>query len=95
MATDPNEASATTGHTAGTAAEIVRILESETETLTGAIAAGAVSLTDLDRFVQRVERGEIDGSHGTDTVIRIVRSLLDDTAPTWKEMEPAGQPSRV
>jgi len=68
----------------------VQILESETETITDAVASGAVTLDDLDRFVTSVERGEVDCCVGTDSVVRIVRSLLSDRRPSWEEMEPAG-----
>jgi hypothetical protein len=71
--------------------DLVRTMESETETITGAVASGAVTLADLDRFVRSVERGEVDCCGGTDTVVRIVRSLLSDRRPSWEEMEPAGQ----
>ena len=71
--------------------DLVRTMESETETITGAVASGAVTLADLDRFVRSVERGEVDCCGGTDTVVRIVRSLLSDQRPSWEEMEPAGQ----
>jgi hypothetical protein len=71
--------------------DLVRTMESETETITGAVASGAVTLADLDRFVRSVERGEVDCCGGTDTVVRIVRSLLSDQRPNWEEMESAGQ----
>lgn len=70
---------------------LVRVMESETETITGAVAAGAVTLDDLDRFVRSIERGEVDCCGGTDAVVRIVRSLLSDPRPSWEEMEPAGR----
>jgi hypothetical protein len=70
--------------------DLVRVIESETETITGAVAAGSVTLSDLDRFVRSVERGDVDCCGGTDAVVRIVRSLLSDQRPTWEEMEPAG-----
>ncbi|MDZ5812697.1 hypothetical protein U4E84_15230 [Halorubrum sp. AD140] len=70
--------------------ELVRTMESETETITGAVASGKIGLAELDRFVRDAERGEIDGHAGTDVVVRIVRSLLSDTPPIWEEMEPAG-----
>ena len=82
----------TTQRSSPASTDIVRILESESETLTGAVAAGSVSLADLDLFVRNVDRGEIDGKHGLDAVIRIVRSLLGDDTPAWEEMEPAGRP---
>ncbi|WP_144798022.1 hypothetical protein [Halorubrum depositum] len=71
--------------------DLVRTMESETETITGAVASGAVTLEDLDRFVRSVERGEVDCCGGTDAVVRIVRSLLSDRRPSWEEMEPAGR----
>lgn len=71
--------------------DLVRTMESKTETITGAVASGAVTLEDLDRFVRRVERGEVDCCDGADAVVRIVRSLLSDRRPSWEEMEPAGQ----
>ena len=71
--------------------DLVRVMESETETITGAVASGAVTLGDLDRFVRSVERGEVDCCGGTDAVVRIVRSLLSDRRPSWEEMEPAKQ----
>lgn len=70
---------------------LVRVIESKTETITGAVASGAVTLDDLDRFVRSVERGEVDCCGGTDAVVRIVRSLLSDQRPSWEEMEPAGR----
>ncbi|WP_435074225.1 hypothetical protein [Halorubrum sp. HHNYT27] len=70
--------------------DLVRLMESETETITGAVAAGAVTLGDLDRFVQSVERGEVDCCGGTDAVVRILRSLLSDRRPNWEEMASAG-----
>ncbi|MFC7323423.1 hypothetical protein ACFQMF_02385 [Halorubrum rutilum] len=71
--------------------DLVRTMESETETITGAVAAGEVTLEDLDRFVRRVERGEVDCREGTDAVVRIVRSLLSEQRPSWEEMAEAGQ----
>ncbi|OYR46109.1 MULTISPECIES: hypothetical protein [unclassified Halorubrum] len=71
--------------------DLVRTMESKTETITGAVASGAVTLEELDRFVRRVERGEVDCCDGTDAVVRIVRSLLSDRRPSWEEMEPAGR----
>jgi len=65
-------------------------MESKTETITGAVASGAVTLSDLDRFVRSVECGDVDCCGGTDAVVRIVRSLLSDQRPSWEEMEPAG-----
>ena len=70
--------------------DLVRVMESETETITGAVAAGSVTLDDLDRFVRSVECGDVDCCGGTDAVVRIVRSLLSDQRPSWEEMEPAG-----
>ena len=70
--------------------DLVRVMESETETITGAVAAGSVTLDDLDRFVRSVERGDVDCCGGTDAVVRIVRSLLSEQRPSWEEMEPAG-----
>ena len=69
--------------------DLVRMMESKTETITGAVASGAVTLSDLDRFVRSVERGDVDCCGGTDAVVRIVRSLLSDQRPSWEEMEPA------
>lgn len=100
-ATDPNTASRTASQTASqsvsptaapnstAAAELVAILESDTETLTGAVAAGTVTLDQLDQFVRAVDRGETDGCRGVDAVIRIVCSLLGDDTPCWEEMEAA------
>ena len=70
--------------------DLVQMLESKTETITGAVASGALTLDDLDRFVTSVERGEVDCCVGTDSVVRIVRSLLSDRRPTWGAMESAG-----
>ena len=70
--------------------DLVRVMESETETITGAVAAGSVTLDDLDRFVRSVECGDVDCCGGTDAVVRIVRSLLSEQRPSWEEMEPAG-----
>jgi len=78
-------------HSSTAPTDLVRTIESETETLTGAVAAGEVALADLDRFVRRAERGEVDCCGGTDAVVRIVRSLLSDQRPSWEEMEAAGQ----
>jgi|GEM_PF-2564968 hypothetical protein len=96
-ATDPDTASQTaspttpqtTARNSTAAAELVAILESDTETLTGAVAAGTVTLDQLDRFVRAVDRGETDGCRGVDAVIRIVSSLLGDDTPCWEEMEAA------
>lgn len=82
----------TTQRSSPASTDIVRILESDSETLTGAVAAGSVSLADLDMFVRNVDHGKIDESYGLDAVIRIVRSLLGDDTPAWEEMEPAGRP---
>jgi hypothetical protein len=78
-------------HSSTAPTDLVRTMESKTETITGAVASGSVSLEDLDRFVRSVERGEVDCCGGTDAVVRIVRSLLSDRRPSWEEMEPAGQ----
>jgi hypothetical protein len=78
-------------HSSTTPTALVRVMESKTETITGAVASGAVTLDDLDRFVRSVERGDVDCCGGTDAVVRIVRSLLSDQRPSWEEMEPAGR----
>ncbi|WP_418285973.1 hypothetical protein [Halorubrum sp. DTA46] len=91
-ATTPDMTSQTDQRSPADSAEIVRILDSDTETLTGAVAAGTLSLEDLDQFVREADRGVVGGRGSAGAVIRIVRSLLGDTAPAWEEMEPAGLP---
>ena len=90
-ATQPGGASRGNERSSTAPADLVQVMESETETITGAVASGAVTLGDLDRFVRSVERGEVDRGGGTDAVVRIVRSLLSDRRPSWEEMEPARQ----
>lgn len=95
-ATDPGvtshaDAHRTTPTESPETTDLLRVVESDTETVTGAVAAGRVSLADLDAFVLRADRGEIDGGDDVDAVIRIVRTLLSDAAPRWEEMEPAGR----
>ncbi|TKX56097.1 hypothetical protein EXE42_00615 [Halorubrum sp. SP3] len=74
--------------------ELLNALESDTETITGAVAAGSVTLEEVDRFVRCAERGEIDGEADLDAVVRIVHALLRDE-PSWAEAEPAGSPVRA
>ncbi|WP_096394705.1 hypothetical protein [Halorubrum trapanicum] len=74
--------------------ELLNALESDTETVTGAIAAGTVTLEEVDQFVRRAERGEIDNEANLDAVVRIVHALLCDE-PSWANMEPAGSPVRA
>jgi hypothetical protein len=74
--------------------ELLSALESDTETVTGAIAAGTVTLEEVDRFVRRAERGEVDSEANLDAVVRIVHALLQDE-PSWAHMEPAGAPVRA
>ena len=74
---------------AAVSAELERVVESETETITGALSSGETSLAELDRFVHDAERGAIDGDRGIESVVRIVRSLLRDDDADWAEMEPA------
>jgi hypothetical protein len=90
-AKEPGVAARIDRHSSTAPTDLVRTMESDTETITGAVAAGEVTLEDLDRFVRTVERGEVNCSRGTDAVVRIVRSLLSDQRPSWEEMEPAGQ----
>lgn len=90
-ATQPGVASRGNRRSSTASTELMRAMESETETITGAVASGAVTLEELDRFVRSVERGEVDRGGGTDAVVRIVRSLLSDRRPSWEEMEPAGR----
>jgi hypothetical protein len=71
--------------------ELLNVLESETRTVTGAVADGSVTLEEVDRFVRRAECGDVDGLENADEVVRIVCSLLRDE-PSWAEMEPAGSP---
>ena len=71
--------------------ELLNALESDTRTLTGAVADGSVTLAEVDRFVRRAERGEVDCEESVDEVVRIVSSLLRDE-PNWAEMKPAGSP---
>ena len=74
--------------------ELLNALESDTETVTGAVAAGTVTLEEVERFVRRAERGEIDIEANLDAVVRIVHALLCEE-PSWANMEPAGSPVRV
>jgi len=74
--------------------ELLNALESDTETVTGAIAAGTVTLEEVAQFVRRAERGEIDIEANLDAVVRIVHALLCDE-PSWANMEPAGSPVRA
>ena len=74
--------------------ELLNALESDTETVTGAIAAGTVTLEEVERFVRRAERGEIESEANLDAVVRIVHALLRDE-PSWANMEPAGSPVRA
>lgn len=94
-ATTPDVDSRTTTHSPTTPTDFTSIVESETETITGAVAAGTVTVDELDRFVQRVERGEIDGQRGVGDVVRIVRALLTEDAPAWEEMEAASAATAV
>ena len=71
--------------------ELLNALESDTRTLTGAVADGAVTLEEVDRFVRRAECGDVDCHENVDEVVRIVRSLLRDE-PDWAEMTPAEAP---
>ncbi len=93
--TPPDVDSPTTPYSPTSPTEFASILESETETVTGAVAAGTMTLGDLDRFVEGVDRGEIDGQRGIDDVVRIVRSLLAEDAPGWEEMEAASAATAV
>ncbi|ELZ46415.1 hypothetical protein C463_04364 [Halorubrum californiense DSM 19288] len=74
--------------------ELLNVLESDTETITGAVAAGTVTLEQVDQFVRRAERGETDSEANLDAVVRIVHALLGDE-PSWAIMEPAGSPVRA
>jgi hypothetical protein len=94
-ATSPDVESRTGSRSTTVSTELLTVLESDTRTITGAVAAGNVTVAELERFADRVERGEVDGLDGVDDVIRIVGSLLSDDAPNWEEMEPAGSPVRV
>ena len=96
MAATPHDVEPRTdSHSTTASTELLTVLESDTRTVTGAVAAGTVTVAELERFADRVERGEVDGLDGVDAVIRIVGSLLSDDAPTWEKMEPAGSPVRV
>ncbi|TKX75774.1 hypothetical protein EXE46_01375 [Halorubrum sp. GN11_10-6_MGM] len=74
--------------------ELLNALESDTQTLTGAVADGTVTLEEVDRFARRAECGDVDCHESVDEVVRIVCALLRDE-PGWAEMEPAGSPVRV
>ncbi|OYR57075.1 hypothetical protein [Halorubrum halodurans] len=69
--------------------DLLGVLESDTDTITNAVATGRIDLDDLDRFVERVERGELEADRGVDEVVWIVGSLLRGDAGGWEEMEPA------
>lgn len=94
-ATSPDVESRTGSRSTTVSTELLTVLESDTRTITGAVAAGDVTVAEVERFADRVERGEVDGLDGVDAVIRIVGSLLSDDAPNWEEMEPAGSPVRA
>ncbi|MFC5133987.1 MULTISPECIES: hypothetical protein [Haloferacaceae] len=68
---------------------LLGVLESDTDTITDAVACGRIDLDDLDRFVERVERGDLEADRGVDAVVWIVGSLLRGDAAGWEEMEPA------
>jgi hypothetical protein len=69
--------------------DLLGVLESDTDTITNAVATGRIDLDDLDRFVKRVERGDLEADRGVDEVVWIVGSLLRGDAGDWEEMEPA------
>ena len=94
-ATNPGASARVDPHGSPASRELLTVIESDTETITGAVAAGTVTVAELERFADRAERGEVDGLNGVDAVVRIVGSLLSDDAPSWEEMEPAGSPVRV
>ena len=90
-AANPERSSRSPSAETDDAHELLNALESDTRTVTGAVADGSVTLEEVDRFVRRAERGEIDCRESADEVVRIVSSLLRDE-PNWAEMEPAGSP---
>lgn len=76
--------------TGPTGCDLLRVLESDTDTITDAVTSGRVTLDDLDRFVQGIQRGEVAVEASVESVIRIVRSLLGDDDLGWEEMAAAG-----
>jgi hypothetical protein len=90
-AATPERSSRSAPSETGPSPELLDALESDTRTLTGAVADGSVTLEEVDRFVRRAECGEVECRESVDEVVRIVRSLLGDE-PDWAEMTPAGAP---
>ena len=72
------------------AADLLDVIESDTDTLTDAVASGRVTLEDVHEFLRGVERGEIDAGTAVDSLVWIVTSLLEGDAGDWEELEPAG-----
>ncbi len=73
-----------------TGSELINVLESDTDTITDAVASERITLDDLDRFVRGIECGDIDAEGSVESVVRIVRSLLGDSDVSWEEMAATG-----